>query len=84
MSGLNDLHEMFFGTLSKEYCSLFYVLMIVSFVLMCSVVLVTIGFALNTKKSSFKIIAFGVFELLVLFVGYLQQRLLYSMCKNQV
>ena len=83
MSGLNNLHDMFFGELSREYCSLFYVLMVVNFGLVCLVALSTLVYVLSVKKLDFKILLFGVFEVALISIGYLQHRLLYSMCKSQ-
>lgn len=80
MGNLNGFHDMFFGLLDKEYCSIFYGLMLFMFLIVVSGVITLIGYILTAKNLSLPVITFGIFELLILSIGYMQQRMLYSMC----
>ena len=80
MGNLNGFHDMFFGILDKEYCSIFYGLMLFMFLIVLSGIVTLIGYVVMAKNLSLPVVAFGILELLVLSIGYMQQRMLYSMC----
>ena len=50
------------------------------FLIVLSGVVTLIGYVLMAKNLSLPVVAFGILELLVLSIGYMQQRMLYSMC----
>ena len=77
------LENYIFGPLDKEYCMLFYVFAILaffSFVVALSGAVV--GLLNGTKKFSITEGFFILYSLLMSFLIYLQNRLLYSMCIN--
>ncbi len=80
MGNLNSFHDMFFGVLDKEYCSIFYGLMLFMFLIVLSGVVSLIVYVVMAKNLSLSVVAFGILELLVLSIAYMQQRMLYSMC----
>ena len=80
MGNLNSFHDMFFGVLDKEYCSIFYGLMLFIFLIVLAVVVSLLLYKKKKKNLSLSVVAFGILELLVLSIAYMQQRMLYSMC----
>ena len=80
MGNLNGFHDMFFGVLDKEYCSIFYGLMLFMFLIVLSGIISLVVYIVMAKNISLSVIAFGILELLILSIGYMQQRMLYSMC----
>ena len=80
MGNLNSFHDMFLGVLDKEYCSIFYGLMLFMFLIVLSGVVSLIVYVVMAKNLSLSVVAFGILELLVLSIAYMQQRMLYSMC----
>ena len=67
MGNLNSFHDMFFGVLDKEYCSIFYGLMLFMFLIVLSGVVSLIVYVVMAKNLSLSVVAFGILELLVLF-----------------
>ena len=80
MGNLNGFHDMFFGVLDKEYCSIFYGLMLFMFLIVLSGIVSLVVYIVMAKNISLSVVAFGILELLILSIGYMQQRMLYSMC----
>lgn len=80
MNSLNNLEDMLFGEVGKDYCDLFYYLMLVNFLIVVAFVLTVIGYILRSKKVDMRIVAGGVVQALILSIGYFQHRILYSMC----
>ena len=80
MANLNTFHEMFFGILSKEYCNIFYGLMLFMFLFVFFGVISLVIYVLTSKNVELPIVILGVVELLVISISYMQQRMLYSMC----
>jgi hypothetical protein len=80
MGNLNGFHDMFFGVLDKEYCSIFYGLMLFMFLIVLSGIVSLLVYIVMAKNFSLPVVAFGILELLILSIGYMQQRMLYSMC----
>lgn len=73
-----------FGSLPKEYCMYFYALSLAGFVLVC-LVGVSLLLEFNAKR---KFDIWDLIKYVILSLGYvlyyLQNRLLYNMCKNSL
>lgn len=82
MASVSSVDKLFFGPLDSRYCLLFYSFSIVGFLLFCRVLVGTITglFMKQKKKVSFLEISFTIYVLIMLFMMYFQNRLLYSMC----
>ncbi len=80
MGNLNSFHEMFFGILDKEYCNIFYGLMLFMFLFVFFGVISLVIYVVTNKNVQLPIVILGIVELLVISVSYMQQRMLYSMC----
>ena len=80
MSSLNDT---LFGPLPKQYCELFYVLSIASFIFLVLLIILTIGLSLS-KRQSASFYIFSVAIAIVYGIAYLQARLLHTMCMNSL
>lgn len=78
MLQLRDLKSDFFSPLSKEFCLYFYILMVLSFILLATSV-GTVVYTIIKGKASF---VDGVVSLLGPSLLYLNNRLLYTMCVN--
>ena len=80
---MSSLDDTLFGPLPKQYCHLFYVLSIVSFVFLVLLIIATIALSLSKRQS-------GVFYMhsvaiaIVYGIAYLQARLLHTMCMNSL
>ena len=78
---MNQFNEIFFSSLSKDYCIYFYILSLIFFISL----VMTLGcciykmFFMSKKKCS---INFELYNLFMLGLLYFQNRLLYSMCMN--
>ncbi len=78
-----SLNNMIFGPLDQEYCSLFYIISMFSFVLMMLLIIVSAYMLLFSAKrktldSKYWMMTFSTFT--VYFFVYLQNRLQYNMC----
>jgi len=78
-----SLENYLFGPLDKQYCLLFYVFAILAFFsFVVAMVGGVYGLISSSKKFSFTEMFFVAYSLLMSFLIYLQNRLLYSMCVN--
>jgi len=76
--GFNDI---FFGPLNKDYCVIFYVFTIISFIGICLAIVGGIGFAVNKPKLiTMQVGMSGLLILLNLMVVYFIYRLFHTMC----
>ncbi len=76
----DSLENYFFGPLDKKYCLLFYIFSVIMFLLFLGAVFL-VGMSLfNGYKFTLFNIFITAYALLISFVAYLTQRLLYSMC----
>jgi asparagine N-glycosylation enzyme membrane subunit Stt3 len=83
MNSGDSLENYLFGPLDKRYCLLFYIFSILGFfAFFVALVGVVVSFARGTKKLTATEVFFVVYSLLMSFLVYLQNRLLYSMCVN--
>jgi len=81
MSSDNSLDNYLFGPLDKRYCFLFYVFSIISFISFLILLFGSIvAFVKGTKKFSPWEMVSVVYLLALSFIGYITQRLFYSMC----
>lgn len=78
-----SLENYLFGPLDKQYCLLFYAFAILAFFsFVITMVGGVYGLISSYKKFSFTEMFFIAYSLLMSFLIYLQNRLLYSMCVN--
>ena len=83
MNSSGSLENYIFGPLDKQYCLLFYVFAILAFFsFVVALVGAIFGLVNSGKKFSITEMFFVVYSLLMSFLIYLQNRLLYSMCIN--
>ena len=75
---MDKLDNIFFSPLSKKYCIYFYWISVAMFVVLVSMIITGI-IAMSTigNKANISTILFNLF---IVFLGYFQNRLLYSMC----
>ena len=77
---MNRLNEIFFSTLSKEYCVYFYLMMVIFFVfLLMAMFTIVVHIVKRNKETDYLLMITNTFTLGVI---YFQNRLLYSMCVN--
>ena len=79
----SSLNDQLFGPLPKQYCELFYYMSISSFVFLTMVVISTIGMSLTKRQSSGFYVQSFMFAIIYA-IGYLQTRLLYTMCVHSL
>lgn len=83
MNSDGSLENYIFGPLDKQYCLLFYVFAVLGFFSFAvALVGAVVGIVNGTKKFSITEMFFIAYSLLMSFLIYLQNRLLYSMCIN--
>lgn len=78
-----SLEDQLFGPLPKQYCDLFYYLSVFSFIFLVLLIVSTIVLSLSKRQSG----AFYMHSIaiaIVYGVGYLQTRLLHTMCINSL
>ena len=78
-----SLNDMLFGPLPKQYCNLFYIMSIVSFVSIILLIISTIVLSLSKRQSGafyMQTVAIAI----IYGIGYLQTRLLHTMCLNSL
>lgn len=85
MASISSVDGIIFGPLDSRHCLLFYTFSIIGFVLFCLVLLstITIGLFMKQKKNrtiSLLEISFSIYVLMMLFMVYFENRILYSMC----
>ncbi len=79
---MNQFNEIFFSSLSKDYCIYFYILSLIFFISL----VMAVGccaykmFLMSKKKKSS--VGFEFYNVFILGLLYFQNRLLYSMCMN--
>ena len=76
MNALLDL----FSPLGKEWCGLFYVLTIFSFILFVLSIVGAVNFIFTQKKLSLWMVVGAIVALVLPFIQYISVRLLFSMC----
>jgi hypothetical protein len=80
MSDNNSLEHYLFGPLDKRYCLLFYIFSVIMYLMfVLAVIGIIVGLFKGIKMTALQMF-FSAYSLLILFVSYLTQRLLYSMC----
>jgi len=77
---MNEINEIFFSPLSKEYCSFFYLMSVIMFVLLLLAMIAAIITVIKSKKKINYLLLIS--NVLTLALVYFQNRLLYSMCIN--
>ena len=78
------MDELLLGKLNKEYCLYFYVIMVIQLVFLSFACIGFLFLIINFKKITFISLVNQMGVLFVLFLGYLQSRILYSMCNNSL
>ena len=69
-----------FSPLGKEYCSIYYAIMVVSFVQFAIVVIGSLVHVFNAKKNMMQSLIGGLTVSSISFMEYLLARLAYSIC----
>jgi hypothetical protein len=81
----NTFMDRYFGPLPRDYCVYFYVLSIIFGVSLALTALSIAGFMItNFKKVNMMFIINSVFVLLNIFLGYIANRLLHTMCVKSI
>jgi hypothetical protein len=84
MNSSGSLENYIFGPLDKQYCLLFYVFAVLAFF---SFAVALVGAVVGLLNGSYKLsvteLFFVAYSLLMSFLLYLQNRLLYSMCVSR-
>tara|TARA_A100001035_G_C27502476_1_gene372641 strand:- start:165 stop:410 length:246 start_codon:yes stop_codon:yes gene_type:complete len=80
MSVYNNL----FGPLDSDYCVIFFVLMVISFIYLALTVLLAIGYMFSSKKKDGKVFGFLFTNAIILAIAYFAYRTLYSMCLSSL
>ena len=76
---MNRLNEIFFSTLSKEYCVYFYLMMVIFLSFLMAMFTIVVHIVKHNKETDYLLMITNTFTLGVI---YFQNRLLYSMCVN--
>ena len=80
MNQLQNLPQLLFSPLGKDYCLYFYILSVFAFLLLVTNVIIVVSKSLKNKGKGL------IFDLITLtsvpLVMYFQNRLLYSICMN--
>ncbi len=75
-----SLYNQVFGPLNADYCLIFYVLMVFTFVSLVMIVLGALMYLMKGGKIDMKLGGLLCMNSLVTLIGYLAYRTLYSMC----
>lgn len=78
---MDDLHDKLFGPLDKSYCNLFLLFSVIALIMIFLTSVGIISELLYGGKKSFKPLTWTYALIGPVFV-YIQNRLLYGMCKN--
>ena len=77
---MNQINDIFFSPLGKEYCAYFYIVSVIIFVvLIIALITSLITIIKSKKKTNHTLLITNIFTLALV---YFQNRLLYSMCVN--
>jgi hypothetical protein len=75
---MDKINNIFFSPLSKKYCVYFYWISVAMFIALVSMIITgIISLFVMGYKAKLSTILFNIF---IVFLGYFQNRLLYSMC----
>ena len=80
---MSSISDQLFGPLPKQYCEIFYYMSVASFVFLVLIVISTIGMSLTKRQSSGFYVQSFMFAAVYL-IGYVQTRLLYTMCVHSL
>lgn len=78
-----SLNDQLFGPLPKQYCELFYYMSVASFAFLILVIVSTISLSL-TKRQSSGFYVQSIMIAIIYAIGYVQTRLLYTMCVHSL
>jgi len=70
----------FFAPMDKKYCNLFYGLSFMNFFALI-IVIINLFFLLTTQKKNMNLIVISFTNIIILFINYISNRLLFNMCK---
>ncbi len=76
---MNNLTEMLFSPLSKDYCVWFYTWSIVMYIGFLLILIFAIIYGIKNKKGIMYYLVWSVY-VLAYFISYFQYRILYTMC----
>lgn len=77
---MENIHNTLFGPLSKDYCFLFYVFMVINFIAIVLVFAAIFGEIFLMKKIPVQLIVSEMGFIALSLVAYLQNRILHTMC----
>jgi 4-amino-4-deoxy-L-arabinose transferase-like glycosyltransferase len=82
---MSNFMNKYFGPLSKDYCLYFYILSIMFFIFFILLAITIFIFIIrNRKEVNFVLITNAIMALGNLFIIYLVNRLLHTMCVNSI
>ena len=82
---MSELYDTFLGPLGKEYCVLFFVMVVISLINVFLIGFGAIRHVFDAKsKDKFKALIVGLGATLAVFVNYIFSRVLYSMCMKSL
>ncbi len=77
---MNQINDIFFSPLGKEYCAYFYIVSVIIFAMLVIALITSLITIIKSKKKTNP--ALLITNLFTLALVYFQNRLLYSMCVN--
>jgi ABC-type bacteriocin/lantibiotic exporter with double-glycine peptidase domain len=75
-----SIYDTVFGPLDSDFCNIFYILMIVTFIYLILNILGMIAYMFNNKKKDSKINGLFFTNIVGTAIAYFTHRTLYSMC----
>lgn len=79
-----SLYNNLFGPLDSDYCVIFFVLMIISFIYLVLSLLLAIGYIFSNKRKDGKLVSIFFTNAFIMGIAYFTHRTLYSMCLSSL
>lgn len=75
-----SLYDNIFGPLDSDFCNIFFIFMIITFIYLVLSIIGMIGYMFSNKKKDSKIVGLFFTNAVFMAVAYFTHRTLYSMC----
>ena len=75
-----SLYDNLFGPLDSDFCNIFYIFMIITFIYLVLSILAMIAYVFSNKKKDKKIVGLIFTNAIFMAIAYFTHRTLYSMC----
>ena len=75
-----SLYDNVFGPLDSDFCNIFFLFMIITFIYLIITILAMFGYLFSAKKKDKKVVGILFSNAVFMFVAYFTHRTLYSMC----